>query len=94
MTLACGLLHYQAKPYRDHLSNRLEYISLTLHSALAYLLAVFPDPASHFGARLGVFLLLPLPAILFLVYVTVVTLRNAIYPGPLAQDSGHKLFSR
>lgn len=87
VTLACIALHYRAKPYLDRASNRLEFVSLTVHAFLAMLLIDFPDPSTVSGGSQALFLLIGLPAVLFLACVVFINIRSRLFPTSSATNS-------
>lgn len=76
LTMGCMAMQYRAKPFVDRTSNRLEFMSLTLHGALAALLARYGDPYAT-PVQLGSVLLVSVPAAVFLAIVVATTAREA-----------------
>lgn len=71
LTMLSSALHYRALPYADANTNRFEYASLTLHALLAYVLTDFPSPSSAPHGPVALIFLIPVPAVLFVLFILV-----------------------
>ncbi len=68
-------------------------LSLTLHGFLAYFITAYPDPTAVDGGNVGILLLVPIPAILFLGFVVAVrahSLLKARSSAPLSSEVLHR----
>lgn len=71
LTVLCTLMQYRAKPFVDKFSNRIEILSLGLHTLISAVLIRYPNSNdSHLSVAFPI--LITLPSVLFLVYVIVV----------------------